>query len=174
VVREEEMDRRVKEGLEEYLHGAMEPARKADFERMLNASDESTRQIVAMIERQSAMLRNAFRPAEDSSQVEAGLRPGFYGRVMERIQVQRSTSIWSAFLEPQFFRRVAFASATLLFLLSVTMFTGTSAEDESLAAASVTPVMQTIAQDEDEQPLGESQEEDRDVILVNLATYQQE
>jgi hypothetical protein len=54
------------------------------------------------------------------------------------------------------------------------MFTGTSAEDESLAAASVTPVMQTIAQDEDEQPLGESQEEDRDVILVNLATYQQE
>ena len=165
------MDRHIKEDLEEYMRGAMGSSGKAAFEQRLDASDEETRQMVAMFQQQAEMIRQAYKPLE-----EVAPAPGFYGRVMDRIQAQRSTSIWAVFLEPQFFKRLAFASAALFILLSLTMVTTTNETDEALLATESLPSigapMDAMAGQEPA-PLGASQEQDRNVILVNLATYQE-
>lgn len=165
------MDRHIKEDLEEYMRGAMGPSGKAAFEQRLAASDEETRRMVAMFQQQAEMIRQVYSPIDDVAPA-----PGFYSRVMDRIQSQRSTSIWAVFLEPQFFRRLAFASAALFILLSLTMVTTTNESGEALWASESSPAMgapmDAMAGQEPAQ-LGASQEQDRNVILVNLATYQE-
>lgn len=164
------MDRQIKDSLEEYLRGAMKPGPRQEFERRLGASDEQTRQTVAEFERHATLIREAYRAADDAAPA-----PGFYGRVMSCIQEQRGASIWFAFLDPMFSRRLAFASLTLLMLLSVTMLT-TGPEQQPPEVAN-TPasyhVMEAMAQQEGAPVLGQDQDEDRSHILVNLATYQE-
>jgi hypothetical protein len=92
--------------------------------------------------------------------------PGFYARVMNRIRTQERPSIWSPFGESVFARRVAYGSATFLLLLSALLISSTPVEDTSEAElilagdALPTPVTETT----DEQ-------RERELILVNLATY---
>ena len=44
-------------------------------------------------------------------------RAGFYARVMDRVEQQGRSSIWSVLLQPNFGRRLAMASAALVMLL---------------------------------------------------------
>jgi hypothetical protein len=162
------MDRHIKDNLEEYMRGAMEPGTRAEFENRLNASDGETRETVAQFQHQSELIRDAFRAPADISPA-----PGFYGRVMDRIHLQRPLSIWAAFIEPMFFRRIALASAALLILLSLTMFTTTPENGDEMLASNPALVMDAMADQEPAPVMGENPEEDRDAILVNLATYQE-
>jgi hypothetical protein len=164
------MDRQIRDNLEEYVRGAMKPATLREFEQRLDASNEETRRTVRTMREQSGMIREAFGVSEDVCPAA-----GFYGRVMACIEVNRNTSVWFAFLEPQFSRRLAFASLTLLVLLSLTMFT-TSPEREQATAVTEAPsyhVMDAMAQQELAPVTGENPDEDRDVVLVNLATHQE-
>lgn len=161
------MDRRIEELLEEYLHGSLTTEREAEFKLALESADAETRQMVAAFSRHSQLIRYAFRAPE------AAPAAGFYARVVERIDSQRlaTVSFWDAFLEPHFFKRVAFAALTLLMLLSVTMFTSPAIHEEALAEA---PVVQMASDPEPIQVTGVSnQESNRDAILVQLATYQE-
>ena len=162
------MDRHIKDNLEEYMRGAMDPGTKAEFENRLNASDSETRQMVAQFQRHSQLIREAYRAPADVAP-----NPGFYGRVMDRIQAQRPLSIWAAFVEPMFFRRIAFASAALLILLSLTIFTTAPDSGEEMLAYEPAPAMNAMTDQEPAPVMGENPEEDRDAILVNLATYQE-
>ena len=110
------------------------------------------------------MLR-VLRPADE---VEPA--PGFYARVLDEIENQRPQSVWTAFLEPVFFKRLAYTSLTLLLLLGALVInsgTEQAAEEyysyEPEVILSVEPVSPYI---------GDDIERDRDVILVNLATYE--
>lgn len=158
------MDRRIEELLEDYLRGSLSPQRKADFLRALESADQETRQLIAQFEGHSKLIRGVFCAPE----VEPA--PGFYARVMDRIDTERTPSLWAAFLEPHFFKRLAFATATLLMLLSVTMFT---ADQQSTATNTVPPVLvqvpDTIRPASD--PVVHSS--NRDSVLVKLATYQE-
>lgn len=121
------MDRRIETHLEAYLQGSLDPRSRSDFEAALAESDAETRGMVRQIERHSRLLRGALRPAEE---VEPAA--GFYARVMDRIEAQRGNSIWSILLEPLFFRRLAYATAALLLLLTVTF--ATAGPDEPTVA----------------------------------------
>lgn len=57
-------------------------------------------------------------------------RPGFYGRVMERVEVQQRGSIWSVFLEPVFSRRLAFASLAMMLLMGFALLSDNGPEPE--------------------------------------------
>ena len=110
--------------------------------------------------------------AELKAPEEVSPRPGFYARVMDRIEGQRNKSIWGFFLEPWFGRRLAMASGVLMLLLGAAIFVPGSEFDEGLAAkgqveivvneALVAPFLAT-----------DSPEHDHDAVLVNLVTYQE-
>ena len=144
----------IKEGLERFLRGSG----SADFLAHLDACHECREEVDLMTE-QAAMLRLL--------RVEEELSPsaGFYGRVMTRIETQSRSSLWSVFLEPVFGRRLMYASLTLVVLLG-TYLISTEATEPVVAS---TAAEQYLA--EQHPAVGANQQQDRDVVLVRLATY---
>jgi hypothetical protein len=96
-------------------------------------------------------------------------RPGFYARVMDAVESSKGNSIWAAFLEPWFGRRLTVASAVLMLVMGVALiYPGTEHEREEEAAASPQLVAQHVAfASEAGQMAGP------DAVLVNLVTYQE-
>lgn len=101
-------------------------------------------------------------------QDEADPAPGFYGRVMDRIESQRSNSIWSVFLEPLFARRLVYASAVLTLLLGIMLFT--SPKDEPVFVSSAPE--QILADEQPSVSLVDA-DQDRNTIFVQLTTYEE-
>ncbi|MBM3810869.1 MAG: hypothetical protein FJW20_04470 [Acidimicrobiia bacterium] len=157
------MQRHIEDRLEEYLSGTLDADRRAEFERNLEAAGEYTADMVAQFEQHGRLLRDTFHTP---SAMEPA--PGFYARVMQRVDAQRANPWWFAFLEPQFTARIAMASTVLLVLIGLTYYsteagrpTGTLTAVEVMAEP---PSDSWVA--EDPQPA------QRNVILVDLATYQ--
>ena len=94
---------------------------------------------------------------------EVSPRPGFYARVMDRIESQRPKSIWSVFLEPLFGRRLAVASGVLMLVLGAAMFVPGSEFDDQVVAKSQLSLV-----------VNDSPDQDKDAVLVNLVTYQEQ
>lgn len=104
------------------------------------------------LKRQSDLLKTSLRVPECEP------RPGFYARVMDRIERQPDNSIWAILLLPNFGRRIAIASAALVVVLGSYLV---SSENRSPA-----PAPQEISQES-------TLPQQRDAVLVNLASYQQ-
>lgn len=152
----------VKTNVEEYLAGSETLPRECTAHLL---ECEPCRREVAELKQQSALLRVLRAPELDP-------RPGFYARVMERIEAERQSSIWSIFLEPAFGRRLAVASAVLAMLMGVYLVSSEPGAGRDTRA----PGAQTIALSGEDEPgpvLGASPEQDRGAVLVNLATYQE-
>lgn len=110
-------------------------------------------------------------------------RPGFYAKVMDRIESQQKSSIWSVFLEPVFSKRLAFASMAMILLLGVALFNAAPQEDEEFFASREVPYVSS----EDQaapvlggvdalraQPVATMDAAQfRDVVLVDLVSYQE-
>ena len=97
-------------------------------------------------------------------------RAGFYARVMDRIETQRSKSIWSAFLEPLFGRRLAVASGILMLVFGAALFVPASEFDEDFRIEG----HPAIVSEEFTSPMvSDGSERDQDAVLVNLVTYQE-
>jgi hypothetical protein len=128
----------------------------------LDECAECSGEVAAM--RKQAELLQSLRADE-----EAEPRPGFYARVMERIEAQGARSIWSLFFESPFGRRVAVASMALALLLGVYLVTSERSE-EQLGIG--TAQAQSIAGED--QPGFVVGAPDRDAVLVNLVTYQEQ
>jgi anti-sigma factor RsiW len=127
----------------------------------------SCRQDLAAMQAQTALFRRAFR-----TEVEPD--GAFYARVMNRIESQAKPSVWSLFAESMFAKRLAYASATFLLLVGV-VFVSASEPDEPLAASD--PHM-ILAGEQQYTPVtmddvSIDMERDRQVVLANLATYQE-
>jgi predicted anti-sigma-YlaC factor YlaD len=151
--------------IEEYLTRSDRTTLPAEFTAHL-MSCADCRDELAQMEGQSRMVRILKPPAE----AEPG--PGFYARVLERIDAQRPASIWNIFLQP-FGRRLAMASLTLALLMGVYMFStepGTSTNASNVSG----PVVMLNGEDQPGPVLGTNQEQDRGAVLVNLATYQEQ
>ncbi|MEZ5353502.1 MAG: hypothetical protein R2762_12765 [Bryobacteraceae bacterium] len=167
------MDRNnIEEHLEDYLRGSLDPRAAAEFDKAL-AADEATHAMVKQFQAQSELLR-ALRPPASLAPEDLEPAPGFYARVLERVEQQRSTSIWTVFAEPHFFRRLAFASGALLVLLGVVMAT---AEPEAPVFAEqqqiVSPEMELAREPEPVLDVTSVTSGDRARILVDLTTYEQ-
>jgi predicted anti-sigma-YlaC factor YlaD len=124
------------------------------------AECQDCRNEVSALRRQASMLR-ALRPPETAPQV----RPGFYARVMERIEAQRPISIWELFFDSAFGRRIAIASMALAFIFSVYLVSS-----ERYAES---PVTIGVVASPDEM-IAEAGLPDKDTVLVNLVTYREQ
>jgi anti-sigma factor RsiW len=145
--------------LEEYLDGdGPFPEVEEHLSKCRDCKDE-----LAAMRAQSALLRRAFK-------AEADPNPAFYTRVMHRIETQARPSVWSLFGESMFAKRLAYASATVLVLVGVVFM---SAPDSDQTAAFGDPEV-ILAGDERYTPVSMDTDTDRDrqVVLVNLTTYQ--
>lgn len=143
------------EGIEGYLAGKPD----ASFTRHLEACPEC-RDLVAAMEGQSLLVRSLKAPAD------AEPAPGFYARVMDRIETQRSASIWSVFLEPLFAKRLIYSTAVLTALLGVFLFTSPK---EDMTASSVPE--QIFAEEAPPPAQLVDQEQDRNTVFVQFATF---
>ena len=148
----------IREHLEEGILGV--PGKKAsdEVEQHLR-SCEACREEVSGMRVQIEVLRTLSAP----EQLDPA--PGFYARVLERIEARRTGSIWSAFLDPVFGRRLVATSLALVFLLG-----GYLAFTEANVAPPTTA--EAIMAVQDHPPgLGQDRQRDRDTMLVTLATY---
>ncbi len=164
------MHKPVKDNLEEYLRGvggAFTRRRPPEMETHLASCGECAEKL-SQLERQSVALRSLRAPDDLDP------RAGFYARVMQRIEEARAANtVWSAFLDPVFARRLIYASATLVLLLGTYLV---STEPGDMAAgyqptAIVAPTHEVAATADD--PDNSPSPQERDAVLVNLAAYQE-
>lgn len=101
--------------------------------------------------------------AELKAPAEVAPRAGFYARVLDRIDSQRSKSIWSIFTEPLFGRRLVVASGLLMLVLGAALFVPGFEHDDDVSAVGQTSF-----------GVSASPDQDKDAVLVNLVTYQEQ
>ena len=161
------MHQPVKDNLEEYLRGVGGKFVKRvppEMESHLDSCGECAAELNGL-QAQALAVRSAFG-------VPAGLEPrsGFYARVMQRIEDARaSNSVWSAFLDPVFARRLVYLSATLVLLFGTYLVSTTPAGGLGQMPPSVSVSTASAVSNADD--LATPQE--RDAVLVNLAAYQE-
>ncbi len=94
--------------------------------------------------------------------------PGFYARVLHRIETQQRGSLWNVFLEPVFGWRMVIA------MLTLTLAVGSVLAFREGDNADAAPAPEAIMAVEDHPPgLGTDLQRDRETILVTLASYRE-
>jgi predicted anti-sigma-YlaC factor YlaD len=150
------MHKPVKERLEEYLRGVKDPS-----ESHLD-SCEDCRQQVQVMQDHAALLRLLAAP----SQIEPD--PGFYARAMEAIEAHRRASVWFAFMDPDFGRRLSLASLVLVLLLgSYLVLTQQGAYLDPSSPVSF------MAAEPPGHHVGTDPQRDREMVLLSLASYRE-
>ena len=66
-------------------------------------------------------------------------RPGFYARVLERIEAQTPTSVFTLFFDSLFARRIAMASLALALLLGVYVISSEQMAEPQIAGVDGLP-----------------------------------
>jgi predicted anti-sigma-YlaC factor YlaD len=161
------MHRLIRDHLEEVLAGSVTGSSDEHADRLNHLHEcEGCRQEVDAMREHADLLRQLRTPSADLSP-----RPGFYARVMDRIEAQGAGSIWAAVFESQFGRRIALASITLAVLLGVYLVTS----EQSMVPFSATSEPVQMISGEDQPGLVLTQgTPDRGSVLVNLVTYQEQ
>jgi anti-sigma factor RsiW len=151
------MHQPVRDELEDYLAG--KPARSAEFSDHLTACQECAAELGVL--REQARLVGVLRAGETAEPA-----PGFYARVLSRIEQRVKPSIWALLLEPRLGFRLAMASAALAFIVSVYIVS-----TEPFRAAPAAPSAIVVALPQQDTPATVAQ--DRDVVLASLASFQE-
>jgi anti-sigma factor RsiW len=92
--------------------------------------------------------------------------PGFYARVLQRIENKAKASIWAGFLYSPFRKRFAYASLSLALLLGMYVFVEEKADLDPHEEAAF------IQQSHSAESVFGDQAQQRDAVLVNLASYE--
>ncbi len=164
------MHQPVRDNLEDHLRGFEKDYAKpvpAGMREHLDACEDCMAELKAFEDHATALrsLRAAAEP-----------RAGFYARVMNRIDETRAkASIWSAFLEPAFARRIVYASVALVLLLGTYLVS--SGMNDTAIQQSQQPTL-AVTQQQDQRTADPDFEngsvtQQRDAVLVNLASYQE-
>ena len=152
------MHKPIEDGLEDLLSGRATRQSK-ELEEVLASCPELRVQVDAM--REQAEWMQALRAPE---QIDPS--PGFYARVMDRIEAQSSNSFWSVFLEPVFAKRLMYASLALFVVLTSAVWQ--TGSDPVLHESNPMTIM---AGAELPAAPGDDQNHDRAVVLANLASF---
>jgi hypothetical protein len=172
------MHRIIRDHLEEVLAGVGSIPEHPAGKHL--AECQECRDAVMVMREQAAMLRQ-FRAAE----IEP--RPGFYARVLERIEVQTPSSVFALFFDSLFARRIAMASLALALLLGVYVISSEQMAEPQVAGLDGSPQVTLVSgqvpdipQDlpgvlsDDGQPRLVTGAPDQDAVLVNLVTYREQ
>jgi len=174
------MHRQVREHLEEVLTEPGSGVKQAVGKHLAECR-ECSGELDAMRE-QASLLRQLRAPADQPEEV-INPRPGFYARVMERIEAEGPGSIWSLFFESVFGRRLAVASLALAVLLAVCLISAErfSGPDSEVASDVPEQAPQLVPELRGQVVFGEDQPgvvltgaPDQDSVLVNLVTYREQ
>ena len=135
------------------------------------AECEGCRTAVAAMREQAAMFRQ-WRAAG------AEPRPGFYARVLDRIEAQTPTSVFTLFFDSAFGRRIAMASLALALLLGVYVVSSEQTPDpamvvETVAGSDLPDDLPGVFSDQ-VQPRMVTSVPDQNAVLVNLVTYREQ
>lgn len=101
----------LREKIEAYLSGTLKPAEQEAVEAHLSACAECRTEWEAI--QDTAFALRTLRPPEGAEMEPA---PGFYARVIDRIDAEREVPFWAVMLDPAFGRRLVFACLILLAL----------------------------------------------------------
>jgi anti-sigma factor RsiW len=159
------MDAFLRDILEDYLSGNLSRTRKADLEAHLARHPEAAEQL-ELFRRTSSWLVELRAPEGEPQSPE----PGFYARVLQRIDREQVEPFWAFFLQPMFVRRLAFGSLVWLALVGsyVVSFSNPSEElGRRLAEAVLTD---QPASDYYRVRLGNNLEQNRDSMLAVVVT----
>ena len=102
----------LQENLEGYLSGSLLPAERGALESHLAGCPECRIELQAM-EGSARDLRELRPPAG----FEAHVAPGFFLKVMQRIEEERHVPFWTLLVDPGFGRRMVFACLMVLALM---------------------------------------------------------
>jgi predicted anti-sigma-YlaC factor YlaD len=169
------MHREIRDHIDDVLRGGntLKNAREH-----LAQCDECRTEVRGMQE-QTALIRE-LRTPEDFA---ADLRPGFYARVMERIEAEGPISIWNLFIESAFGRRIAVASLALALVAGMYVVTAERSADDSMIAlqSPQATTEQTIVAGEDapareitQVDQSQTDQSSEDAVLANLVTYREQ
>jgi hypothetical protein len=152
------MHRIIQDHLEEVLAGSNPKELSPAAAHLAECSE--CREEISALRAHAAMLRS-LRANDDT----LAPRPGFYARVMERIEAQRPIDIWQLFFDSDFGRRIAVASVALALLFSLYLVSS-----ERLAQ----PVIISVDEDHPAMTLSAAGLPDKDTVLVDLVTYREQ
>lgn len=100
--------------------------------------------------------------------VDAEPMPGFYARVLRRIEERASKSIWAVFVYTPFGKRLAYASLALALVFGGYVI-GMEAQDGHMMATFRDGAVETSG----DAPVHGSEVDRRDAVLVNFVNYEQ-
>ena len=155
------MHRGVRDQLEDILAGGGD----ALCERHLSECGECGAELAAMRE-QRGLLRS-LRPGENAPEQS----PGFYARVMERIEAQGVASIWNLFFDSRVGRGLALASMVIALSLGLYM---ASAENAARPAETSQAMIQDSSSGDELTGPMLTGSPDASAVLMNLVTYREQ
>lgn len=153
------MKKLIVDQLEKYLSGELSGDALKQFEAELERESDAREQ-VGVFRTQGDLLRT-LRADEQMDPA-----PGFYARVMDRIESQTAGSFWAIFFEPWFAKKLAYASLALLVVLS-------SAAINSAANPGIHEAVpyEFVADSILPPAPGQDREYDRSVVFANLSAF---
>ena len=167
------MHRIIRDHLEQVL-GECPPAPDHPAGKHLAECGECRDGVAAMRE-QAAMLRQWRPPVLEGAEMEP--RPGFYARVLERIEAQRPISVFTLFFDSLFGRRIAMASLALALLLGVYVISSEQMAEPQIAGMDALPQAALVSDgvfSDNAQARLVTSAPDQDAVLVNLVTYREQ
>ncbi len=154
------MHESIRRRLEELLSAGSSSGGQGSPDGHLASCRECSSEVAAM--QSQAVLLRSLRAPEDAEP-----SPGFYARVIQRIEEAGVRSVWTVFAESTFGARLAYASLTIAIILGSYVV---SAEHRDGHLGGET----TVAQDVDyAAPVTGDRAHQRDAVLENIALRQQ-
>jgi predicted anti-sigma-YlaC factor YlaD len=147
------MHRLIRDRLEQLLE-SNDGAHLEECRAHLEECEECRAELDALREQRTFLLE--LRAPEDLEP-----HPGFYARVMERIEPHQASSMWNLFFESPFGRRIAVVSMAAALFLSVYLVASERLAEQPLV-------------DQPGLALTQAGAPDRDSVLVNLVTYREQ
>ncbi len=152
------MHRSIRDRLEDLLGADLPAGSEANSGAHLASCPECSAELTAM-KAQSEMLR-VLRASE-----QAEPAPGFYARVLQRIEERGDRSIWSVLIDSPFGMRLAYVSLTVAILLG-SYVVAQESRDGHLRSENI------VAQDMHyDAPVVGDRAQQRDAVLENFATH---
>ena len=155
------MHRSIRDRLEDLLAGWGNATRDRELSAHLSSCAECSTELSSM--RKQAQLLTLLRAPEE----EIEPAPGFYARVLQRIEERARQSMWAAFICSPFAKRLTYASLTVAVMLGTYVVTQEARDGHLLGGQSV------LAQNTQyEAPVTGDEAQQRDAVLANFAAHE--